>query len=50
MTRAEGLETATLDHAILRQISALVSTLPTMDAKEFQDEFTMVGLMKEVPR
>ncbi|WVQ75396.1 hypothetical protein IAR50_005016 [Cryptococcus sp. DSM 104548] len=26
------------DHAILRQISSLVSTLPTMDAQEFQDE------------
>ncbi|TYJ55320.1 hypothetical protein B9479_004043 [Cryptococcus floricola] len=26
------------DHAILRQISSLVSTLPTMDAAEFQDE------------
>ncbi|WWD21032.1 hypothetical protein CI109_105513 [Kwoniella shandongensis] len=31
-------KTAKPDHTILRQISALVATLPTMDAKEFQEE------------
>ncbi|KAK8843443.1 hypothetical protein IAR55_007100 [Kwoniella newhampshirensis] len=31
-------KTAKPDHTVLRQISALVATLPTMDAKEFQDE------------
>ncbi|WRT68904.1 uncharacterized protein IL334_005886 [Kwoniella shivajii] len=31
-------ENAKPDHPILRQISALVASLPTMDAKEFRDE------------
>ncbi|WVF65711.1 hypothetical protein IAT40_000442 [Kwoniella sp. CBS 6097] len=31
-------KTAQPDHTILRQISALVATLPTMDAKDFQHE------------
>ncbi|OCF60279.1 COP9 signalosome complex subunit 6 [Kwoniella mangroviensis CBS 10435] len=33
-------KTAKPDHNILRQVSALVATLPTMDAKEFRDELT----------
>nr|XP_019047778.1 COP9 signalosome complex subunit 6 [Kwoniella bestiolae CBS 10118]OCF26708.1 COP9 signalosome complex subunit 6 [Kwoniella bestiolae CBS 10118] len=31
-------KTAKPDHNILRQVSALVATLPTMDAKEFREE------------
>jgi hypothetical protein len=33
------------DHAILRQISSLVSTLPTIDAPEFRQELTTVRLI-----
>ncbi|WWC73242.1 uncharacterized protein I206_107208 [Kwoniella pini CBS 10737] len=33
-------KTAQPDHTILRQISAIIATLPTMDAKEFREELT----------
>jgi hypothetical protein len=38
------LETVEADYTLLRQISALVATLPTMDGKGFQDELTSVCL------
>lgn len=36
--------TAQVDHAVLRQISAIVSTLPVMTESGFQDEFLTVSL------
>lgn len=35
--------TAQVDHAVLRQISAIVSTLPVMTEAGFQDEFLTVS-------
>ena len=36
-------ETAEPDHTILRQMSSLVATLPTIDSVGFQDEFMTVS-------
>lgn len=43
--RAEGTETSNPDPAILRQINALVSTLPSMNADTFVEELAMVRVL-----
>lgn len=37
------IESTKPDYSILRQISSLVATLPTMDASEFREELVTVG-------
>ena len=41
---SDEIDTARPDHAILRQVSSLVASLPTMDNIGFQDELMTASL------